>query len=213
MKLMHVDSSPVGTKSRSRMLAAEFVEKLRTLDPNLTVDYLDLAEHAPPHTTGAFVAASYAKPDQRTPEMNAVLAESDALCQRLLDADALLLSVPMYNWSMPSTTKSFIEATMRAGLTFGFDANGGLIGLVNRQKVLFVTTRGGDTRPGAPFAGMDALTAALQNAFAFIGVTHTQFVDAQPIDFGTPEECAAALDRARAELAVIAEQWAPVAVS
>jgi FMN-dependent NADH-azoreductase len=60
---------------------------------------------------------------------------------------------------------------------------------------------------------MDALTAALRNAFAFIGVTDPQFVDAQPTDFGTPEECAAALDRARAELAVIVEQWAPVAVS
>ena len=212
MKLMHVDSSPVGAKSRSRMLAAEFVEMLRARDPELIVDYLDLAEHAPPHTTGLFVAASYAKPDQRTPEMNAVLAESDELCQRLLDSDALLLSVPMYNWSMPSSTKAFIEATMRAGLTYSIDADGSIQGLVNRQKVLFVTARGGDTRPGAPFAGMDALTAALRNAFAFIGVSGPEFVDAQPTDFAPPEECAAALDRARVELGAIAERWIPIAV-
>jgi FMN-dependent NADH-azoreductase len=212
MKLMHVDSSPVGAKSRSRMLAAEFVEMLRTRDPRLTVDYLDLAVHAPPHMTGAFVAASYAKPDERTPEMNAVLAESDSLCRRLLDADALLLSVPMYNWSMPSSTKAFIEATMRAGLTYSIGADGGLIGLVNRQKLLFVTARGGDTRPGAAFAGMDALTAALRNAFAFIGMTDPQFVDAQPTDFAPPEELTTALARARAELAAIAEQWAALAV-
>src|ERR1700741_4758001 len=202
---MHVDSSPVGAKSRSRMLAAEFVEMLRARAPGLTVDYLDLAEHAPRHPTGAFVAASYAKPDLRTPEMNAVLAESDSLCRRLLDADALLLSMPMYNWSMPSSTKAFIEATMRAGLTYDFGADGSLIGLVSRQKVCFVTTRGGDTRPGAAFAGMDALTAALRNAFAFIGVTDPQFVDAQPTDFAAPEETAAALVRARSELAAVAE--------
>ena len=208
MKLLHVDSSPVGAKSRSRMLAAEFVEMLRTRGISLTIDYLDLAKDAPPHTTAAFVAASYSKPDQRTPEESALLVESDALCQRMLDADALLLSVPMYNWSMPSTTKAFIEATMRAGLTYGPGADGQLTGFVNRQKVLFVTTRGGDTRPGAAFAGMDALTAALRNAFAFIGVADPQFVDAQPTDFAPPDECAAALDRARTELAAIAEQWA-----
>jgi FMN-dependent NADH-azoreductase len=211
VKLMHVDSSPVGAKSRSRMLATEFVEMLRAREPSLTVDYLDLTEHAPPHTTGAFVDASYAKPDERTAEMKAVLAESDSLCHRLLDADALLLSVPMYNWSMPSSTKAFIEATMRAGLTYTFGADGSLVGLVNRQKVLFVTARGGDTRPGAAFAGMDALTAGLRNAFAFIGVADPQFVDAQPTDFAAPEECSAALDRARAELAAVAEQWVPAA--
>ena len=211
MKLMHVDSSPTGAKSRSRMLAAEFVDMLRLRDPGLTVDHLDLAEHAPPHLTGLFVAASYVGPAERTDEMNAVLAESDSLCRRLLDADALLLSVPMYNWSMPSSTKAFIEATMRSGLTYGMGADGQLTGFVSRQKVLFVTTRGGDTRPDGAFAGLDALTAALRNAFAFIGVTDPRFVDAQPMDFAPPDECAAALERARAELAAVAAQWVPVA--
>src|SRR6202008_243911 len=144
VKVIHVDSRPVGAKSRSRRLAAEFVDMLRARDPGLTIDYLDLAEHAPPHSTGAFVAASYASPEERTPEMKAVLAESDSLCQRLLDADALLVSGRMYIWSMPSSTKAFIEATMRAGLTYPFGADGSLVGLVSRQKVLFVTARGGD---------------------------------------------------------------------
>ena len=213
MKLMHVDSSPVGAKSRSRMLAAEFVAMLGARDAHLTVDYLDLAKEAPPHLTGAFVAATYVGPDERTPEMNALLAQSNSLCARLLDADALLFSMPMYNWSMPSSFKAFIEAIMRPHLTYTIGPDGGIIGHVARQKLLFVTTRGGDTRPGAPFEGMDALNPALRLAFAFIGATDPHFVDAQPMDFAAPEVCAAALDRARGELASVAEQWVPEAIA
>lgn len=210
MKLMHVDSSPVGAKSRSRMLAREFTEMLRARDPNLVIDYLDLAEDAPPHLTGAFIAATYMKPEDRTPELNALLAQSDDLCARLLAADALLFSMPMYNWSMPSSSKAFIEATMRLGLTYAINADGSISGLVTRQKILVVTARGGDTRPGGAFEGMDGLTQALRLAFAFVGATDPRFVDAQPTDFGTPEQCADAIERARAELSAVAEEWAPV---
>lgn len=208
MKLMHVDSSPKGEKSNSRMLAREFIAMLRERDPELEVDYLDLAENVPSHVTGDFAAAAYTPVDQRTEKMRATLAESDRLCARLLEADALLFAMPMYNWSMPSSFKAFIDAIVRNGVTFGTRPDGTLEGRLSRQKVLFLTTRGSDLGPGSPFQDMDALTPALRAAFGFIGVSEPQFVNAEPMEFAMPEQRVQGLERARRELAQVAEQWA-----
>lgn len=208
MKLMHVDTSPKGERSNSRLLSRFFVENLRERIGDLTVDYLDLARETPAHVTAAFAAATYAPAEQRTDDMKAVLLESDALCARLLGADALLFAMPMYNWSMPSAFKAFIDAIVRTGVTYVVSPEGRYVGQLAGKKVLFVTTRGADLGPGSPFADMDALTPALRAAFGFIGVARPRFVDAQPVQFAEPEARAAALDRAKAELLAVAGEWA-----
>jgi len=208
MRLMHVDASPRGAQSCSRALGRFFVDRLRERVPALTVDYLDLALDTPPHVSEQFAAATYTAPEQRSAEMEAALARSDALCRRLLDADALLFAMPMYNWSMPSVFKAFIDAIVRTGITYVRTEDGRFLGTLGGRKTLFVTTRGVDLRPGSPFAGMDALTPALRAAFGFIGVTDPDFVDAQPVQFAQPEERATALERARHALHMLAGQWA-----
>lgn len=209
MKLMHVDSSPKGAKSSSRMLAGEFVAMLRDRDTALEVDYLDLAEDVPPHVTGAFARATYTPEDQRDDAMRALLAPSDRLCARLLAADALLFAMPMYNWTMPSNFKAFIDAIIRTDITYAYDSEGRIVGRLSRQKALFLTTRGADLGPGSPYAGMDALTPALRTAFGFIGIAAPQFVNAEPMEFARPEERAAGLERARRELLAVADLWLP----
>lgn len=140
--------------------------------------------------------------------MRATLAPSDALCKRLFEADALVFAMPMYNWSMPSAFKAFIDNITRTGITYKFTEDGNIVGQLNRQKVLFITTRGADLRPGNPFSSMDALTPALKAAFGFVGVQNPQFVDAQPLQFSDQEARADALKRAHAELASVAAEWA-----
>lgn len=208
MKLMHVDASPKGARSNSRELARHFVGQLRKNVPSLSVDYLDLAISPPPHVTAMFATATYTAPDQRTPEMRAALALSDDLCRRLLDADALLFAMPMYNWSMPSVFKAYIDAIVRTNITYVVTPEGQYAGTLGGRKVLFLTTRGVDLRPGSPFAGMDTLTPALRAAFGFIGVSDPTFVDVQPVQFAQPEERAEALERARVELELVAKSWA-----
>lgn len=212
MKLMHVDASPKGAKSNSRMLSEQFVEMLRDRVPALTVDYLDLAQDPPPHVSGDFARAIYTPEEERTPQMRALLEPSDALCRRLLAADALLFAMPMYNWSMPSSFKAFLDLVVRGGVTY-IAGPDGYVGQLARHKVLFLTTRGADLREGSPFAGMDALTPALTHGFGFIGVRDPWFVDAQPLQFAEPEERAAGLARAQAELAVVADRWAAEVMS
>jgi FMN-dependent NADH-azoreductase len=207
MKLMHVDASPKSARSNSRGLAQFFLRHLREQVPALDVDYLDLAVDTPPHTTEAFAIATYTPEEERTAEMRATLAQSDRLCRRLLDADVLLFAMPMYNFSIPSAFKAFIDAIVRTNVTYKVTPLGGYEGQLARQKVLFITSRGADLRPGGPFEAYDALTPSLRAAFGFLGVTQPWFVDAQPLQFADQPAREAALRRAEAELVAVAAEW------
>lgn len=207
MRLMHVDSSPRGETSKSRSLARGFVDDMLSRSPDLIVDYLDLAYEAPPHVTAEFITATYTPADQRTVEMRETLTESDELCARMLAADFLVFSMPMYNFTMPSTFKAFIDAIVRTNVTYTVEPDGRYAGQFGGKKVVFITTRGVDLRVGSPLSHMDGLTPALRAAFGFIGVSEPTFVDAQPVQFAQPHQCAEALERARRELAGVASRW------
>ena len=207
MKLLHVDASPKSANSGSRALSRFFVDRLRAQVPTLSVDYLDLAAEILPPITELFASATYTRADERTAEMKEALMVSDALCARLLGADALLFAMPMHNWTMPAAFKAFVDTIVRGGLTYVVTDDGRYVGTLGGKKTLFLTTRGVDLRPGTPFAAMDALTPALRAAFGFIGVDAPVFVDAQPMQFAHEVERAAAMRRARTELSALAEAW------
>ena len=208
MNLFRVDASPKRTRSNSGALADHFVARLRARRPALAVDALDVGVDPPPHPTELFARAIYTPAADRTDAMRAEVAGSDALCQRLLSADALVFAMPMHNWCMPSAFKAFIDNVTRQGLTFVTDAAGRSTGTLGGKPTLFITARGGDLRPGGPYAHMDALTPALRAAFGFMGVDRMAFVDAQPLQFAAPDARAAALARAEAELDAVAAEWA-----
>lgn len=210
MKLLHVDASPKGENSSSRTLSRYFVDQLRAHLPSLSVDYLDLAAEVPPAITELFARATYTPADERTAEMREALKVSDALCARLLGADALLFAMPMHNWTMPAAFKAFVDTIVRGGLTYVATDDGRYVGTLGGRKTLFLTTRGVDLRPGTPFAAMDALTPSLRAAFGFIGVSDPVFVDAQPMQFAHEVERAAAMRRARMELSTLAEAWGSI---
>ncbi len=207
MKLLHVDASPKRERSSSRALARHFLDRLgdRT---TLEIDYLDVTVDTPPHVTEAFAIATYTPEENRTQAMRDTLAHSDALCRRLLDAEALLFAMPMYNFSVPSAFKAFIDHIVRTNVTYKADSDGNYVGQLARQKTLFITTRGADLRPGGAFEAYDALTPALRAAFGFMGVAKPWFVDAQPLQFADQDARNAGMERARAELDAVALEWA-----
>ncbi|MGE0666232.1 MAG: FMN-dependent NADH-azoreductase [Sphingomonadales bacterium] len=204
---MHVDASAKQERSNSRALARHFLDRLAERMP-LEIDYLDVAMDTPPHVSEAFAIATYTPAENRTEAMRETLAYSDALCRRLLDADALVFAMPMYNFSIPSAFKAFIDNIVRTDITYRQTPDGSYVGQLGRQKTLFITTRGADLRPGGAFEAYDALTPSLRAAFGFIGVTRPWFVDAQPLQFADQAARSAALDRARAELDAVAREWA-----
>ncbi|WP_035546588.1 NAD(P)H-dependent oxidoreductase [Burkholderia sp. 9120] len=207
MKVLHVDASAKRERSNSRALSRYFIERLRSEGVEFDIDYLDVTVDTPAHVTEAFAIATYTPEHERTPAMKATLAASDALCQRLLDADALIFAMPMYNWSMPSAFKAYIDNVTRTGLTYVNTADGRIEGQLQRQKTIFITSRGADLR-AARFSSMDALTPALKAAFGFIGVANPTFVDAQPLQFSDQQARIEALERAHRELDAVAAQWA-----
>jgi FMN-dependent NADH-azoreductase len=208
MRLMHVDASPKSSLSNSKMLSAYFVNKLILNFPELEVDYLDISVDTPPHVSGDFAKATYTPASDRTEKMKKVLEYSDNLCARVLMSDFLVFAMPMYNFSMPSTFKAFIDNLVRTNLTYNFHSDGTTTGNISRQKVIFITTRGADLRPGlSPWSGMDALTTALRSPFKFLGVEDPYFVDAQPLQFSDQFAREEALNRAYNELDSVANEW------
>ncbi len=208
MRLMHVDASPKSLRSNSKMLSAYFVDLLEQQIPELEIDYLDLSVDTPPHVSGDFAKATYTPAAERTEEMKKVLEYSDKLCARVLMSDMLVFAMPMYNFSMPSSFKAFIDNLVRTNLTYNFLADGTTTGNLTRQKVIFITSRGADLRPGlSPWSHMDALTPALRSPFAFLGVESPYFVDAQPLQFSDQVAREEALMRATNELQIVSNEW------
>ncbi|MDI2091175.1 FMN-dependent NADH-azoreductase [Commensalibacter oyaizuii] len=207
MKIMHIDSSAkIAEKSSSRMLGKFFLEQLKEQGVDIEIDYLDLTKDIQPHLTPEFVVATYKPENERTPEMKKALMASDAMCQRVIHADALVCAMPMYNWTIPSTFKTFIDTIIRTGVTYDLFPDGTTKGKLTNKKVLFITTRGADLRSGV-FEHMDAMTPVLKASFGFLGVNNPEFVNAQPLQFSDQESRQQALARAKEDLTTVAKQW------
>ncbi|MDQ1450667.1 MAG: FMN-dependent NADH-azoreductase, partial [Acidobacteriaceae bacterium] len=100
-KLLHLDASPLET-SISRELAREFVATWKTVNPDGTVIYRDVAALTPAPINQAWVHAVFTPADSRTAEQKALLAPSDELIQELEAADEIVIGVPMHNFSVPA---------------------------------------------------------------------------------------------------------------
>lgn len=203
--ILHIDSSPRGARSKSRQLAREFVMKWQALHPEDMITYRDLRESPIPHVTEEWIAADYTPQEVRTPEMADILQFSDELVNELLAADRCVFSVPMYNFSIPSGFKAYIDYVVRVGRTFTF-TDGQFKGLIEGKKILFITARGDEYGTGAHHEGWDAQEPALRFAFQFIGVTDIQFIHANGLDLGD-EARQRGLSDARAKIQKLAVSW------
>jgi FMN-dependent NADH-azoreductase len=181
--ILHVDSSPRGDRSKSRKLAKEFIDTWLNLHPNDVITYRDLRQTPIPHVTEEWIAADFTPPEALTPEMAEVLKFSDELVNEFLMADRCIFSVPMYNFSIPSNFKAYIDQIVRIDRTFTLE-NEQFRGLATNKKVLFITARGVDYGAGSPYKGWDCQEPALRYAFQFIGVADIQFIHANSLDLG-----------------------------
>lgn len=118
--LLHIDSSPRGERSHSRRLTQEFVEKWQHVHPNDTVTYRDIGRQPVPHVNESWIAAGYTPPVERTPELWNAIRFSDRLVDEFLAADLYVIGSPMYNFSISSTLKAYIDQIVRIGRTFEF---------------------------------------------------------------------------------------------
>lgn len=200
MKLLHLDSSVLGTASVSRQLSAGIVARYQALHPELTVVYRDLAAEPALHLTGAHMAAFQgAVVEDAT--MTADLLKGNAYMDELFAADIIVIGAPMYNLSIPTPLKAWIDRIAVAGKTFQYTATGPE-GLLKNKRAFIASARGGVYSAGSPTASLEHQESYLIGLLAFLGVTDVTVVRAEGIAFG-PEAREAAVARALDNIAAI----------
>ncbi|MGD9476797.1 UNVERIFIED_ORG: FMN-dependent NADH-azoreductase [Roseateles sp. XES5] len=180
MNILHIDSGILGDHSVSRRLTAAVAAQLKAEQAKATVTYRDLVANPLPHLSGAHLMAANAKPEDVDSEIAADVAENQVVLDEFLAADTVILGVPMYNFSLPSQLKAWIDRIAVAGKTFRYTAEGPE-GLAKGKKVIIVSTRGGHYSAG-PAAAMDHQESYLRAVLGFLGVTDVEVVRAEGLN-------------------------------
>ncbi|MET0266972.1 MAG: FMN-dependent NADH-azoreductase [Duganella sp.] len=207
MKILHIDSSILGHASASRELSSAIVHELRRQHADATVVQRDLSEDPVAHLDGA-IAAGF-RPIQGGDAAAATSAEhalSEQLVKELLASDVVVIGAPMYNFSVPSQLKAWIDRVIQPGMTFRYTENGP-VGLAGHQRVFIASTRGGKHSIG-PTAVMDFQEAYLKAVFGFMGIHQVFFVRAENLSRG-PDVRQQSLQTAKASIPAVIEQALP----
>ena len=175
--LLYVRTSLYGAQGASSQLAERFVAEWRVRNPGGHVITRDLAADPAPHLTAERFQAFNTRPEERTAEQQSVVDYSDALIDELRVADTIVLAVPMYNFGVPSTLRTYFDHVARAGVTFRYTSAGTEGLLTGRRAYVFVTRGGiygGEHDTQAPY---------LRQFLRFIGI-ESEFVFAQGLAYG-----------------------------
>ncbi len=201
MKLLHIDTSILGQNSVSRQLTAVIVARVRALHPQVEVRHLDLGAEPLGHLSAAHLAAGQGA----TPESPAVvrdLQRGRTALEDFLAADIIVVGAPMYNFSISSQLKAWIDRVCVAGETFRYTEHGPQ-GLAAGKKVIVASSRGGFYGPQSPAAALDHQESYLRELFGFLGITDVTFVRAEGVNI-SPAQRQAAISAATAEAAQLA---------
>ncbi|MDV3468421.1 NAD(P)H-dependent oxidoreductase [Stenotrophomonas sp. C3(2023)] len=168
MKLLHLDASVLGENSVSRQLTAAVVARFQAQADDVQVTYRDLDANPLPHLRSGSLAQLDA----------AEATEAEKVMEEFLAADVLVIGAPMYNFTIPSTLKAWIDRVAVAGRTFKY-TEAGAVGLAGGKRVIVVSSRGG-IYTDSPADFQEPL---LRQLFAFMGINEIEYVRAEGIAF------------------------------
>ena len=180
MKLLHIDSSILGDNSASRQLSGEVVKAWQAADSGLDVSYRDVAAEAIEHFSAATLVAAGTPAELRdAAQKHEAQLSADTLAQ-FMAADAVVIGAPMYNFTIPTQLKAWIDRIAVAGQTFRYTENGPE-GLCGNKKVIVISTSGGlHSGQATGVAHEDYLKVVL----GFLGITDVEFVRAHGLAYG-----------------------------
>ena len=184
MKLLHIDFSINGANSVSRQLTQSITAQWRASHPGTVVEYLDLAVDGPSHLSVDSIGF-------RIPPASPILSEvqkrenavSEALVTQFLAADVVVIGAPLYNFTIPSQLKSWIDRIAQGGRTFTYTDKGPK-GLAGGKTLIIALSRGGVYSTSEGGRAMEHQETYLQTLFGFLGVTDIRFVRAEGIAMG-----------------------------
>ena len=198
MKILHLDSSVLGENSASKALTAKVASAWKSAAPAAVIRHRDLGTEAPQHLSPSYFAIGATPEAERSESQASELKLSDALIEEFLAADALIIGAPLYNFTIPSGLKAWIDRVAVAGKTFKYSSEGP-VGLAGDKTVVIVATSGGkyaDTPVDAAHVGH------LKTVLGFLGIKDVTVVRAAGLNMG-PESRAAAFAAAEAEIAAL----------
>ena len=179
MKLLHLDSSILGDASASRQLSRAVVQAWQAANAGVQLSYRDLATDAYAHLSAASLVAG-GTAELRDAAQKAEVKLAEETLEEFLAADAIVIGAPMYNFTVPTQLKAWIDRIAVAGKTFAYDENGPK-GLAGGKKVVIVSTAGG-IHAGQPSG--QAHEAYLVQVLNFLGITDIEIVRAEGLAYG-----------------------------
>jgi len=187
--VLRIDTSARKGGSVSRQLTDEIITRLTPAK----VTTRDLADGIA-LIDEAWVEANFTPAAERSADHKATLAGSDTLVAELQAADTLVIGLPVYNFSVPTALKAWVDQVARAGLTFRYTADGPKGLLTGKRAIIAIASGGTQLDSDIDFAGR-----YLRHVLGFIGITQVEFIraDAMMTDAG-------ALEGAQAQVAALA---------
>jgi FMN-dependent NADH-azoreductase len=176
MKLLRIDSS-ARTASVTRLLTARAAEEWKGNNPDGDVIHRDLSSIQIPLITDDW-SATLLEASKLSPGQRSYLSTSDQLIDELRGADTIVIGAPMYNFSISSPLKAWIDQIVRIGKTFGSGPNGPR-GLLESKRVIVITARGGAYEKGSAKEAFDFQEPYLRHILGFIGLTDVTFIHAE----------------------------------
>jgi FMN-dependent NADH-azoreductase len=192
--ILHLDSSAKSEGSATRVLSAAAVAELKAKDSKAIVMYHDLTAAPLPHISPEFIGGIFGNPLHAD---HATVKLSDQLIEQLFAADYIVIGAPMYNFSVPSQLKAWIDYICRANKTFKY-SDKGPEGLLKGKHAVIVTASGGVYSEG-PMESFDHVSPYLKQVLGFIGITDITVIRAEKQAFG-PEAAEAAIADAKTQL-------------
>jgi FMN-dependent NADH-azoreductase len=194
MKLLHIDSSILSDNSVSRQLTRTVVDQWRRAHRDIEVTYRDLAVEAPDHLSAEILGAGFIDAAQHSLLQRDQVALSEVLLEEFLGADVIVLGAPMYNFSIPSQLKAWLDRVLVKGRTFKYTEQGP-VGLAVGKRAVIVSSRGGIYSEGSPANVMDHQESYLTVALGFAGITDVSVIRAEGVNMTEKREQAFAAAR------------------
>lgn len=198
MKILHLISSPRKEASISIQLGNSIAAQLQSKYPGSTLKTHDLTATQFPHLEEVHLTSFFTPAEARSEALTEAVKHSDEAIAEVMEADVIIIGVPMYNFNIHSSLKAWIDHIARAGVTFSYSASGPE-GLVKGKKVYLAISSGGVYSEG-PMKSFDFTEPYLRHMLGFIGMTDITVLRAE--GHAIPELKEKALEKALAELAV-----------
>jgi FMN-dependent NADH-azoreductase len=207
-RLLHIQASPRGTRSRSAAIGLHFLERLQASVVDLDVATLNVFDADLPAFDRTAIEGRYGLliGEPVPPEQHQAWAELRTIADHFLSFDTWLFTVPMWNFGLPYRLKHYVDLVTHPGLTFRNDAEGNVEGLAAGRSAVIIAASAMPFGTNPEIEGLDFQLSYLRAWLGFIGVTDIHAVRVAGT-FGPDAMVETAMDKARADANLLVDHW------